>query len=226
MLTNCFASLLCRAYLTLKAERDDARARHRETERHGRCGPISFHYPEHLANPFPPFSTWLYLHIRTQRNENQFPIPQELLWISCPPSDQALAYRHMWAYGCHYRCDDESGPTHVTYDSGVASLSSSNSNTVMDVGVLKSILLVTYGGANFCVMKCSWIAPTDEGRRTIRKDNSGFWTVKFDARQDSRRHNPYVFPSAVSQVNYGIVIDDRFRDLPTLAQHHGNDSIQ
>lgn len=100
----------------------------------------------------------------------------------------------MWAYGCHYRCNEELGPTHVTYDSKVASLSSLNANTVVDVGVLKSILLVTYAGTSMCVMKCNWIAPMVDGRRTIRKDNKGFWTVKFDARQDKTPYNSYVFP--------------------------------
>lgn len=189
-----------RAYEAMKSEREDARAQHPAAERRGRSGPIRFHYPEHLATPFPTFSTWLYHHVRTQRNENQFPISRELLWMSCRPREHALSYSGMWAYGSHFRCDDESGPAHVTYDSGVASLSSTNSNTVVDVGVLKSIILVTYGGTNVCLMKCSWIAATEEGRRTIRKDNSGFWTVKFDARDNAGRHNPYVFPSAVSQV--------------------------
>lgn len=88
----------------------------------------------------------------------------------------------------------------MTYDSGVASLSYANLNSVIDVGVLKEIILVTYGGANISLMKCSWIAPMEEGRKTVLKDSSGFWKVKFNARQDMRRNNPYVFPSAVSQV--------------------------
>lgn len=89
---------------------------------------------------------------------------------------------------------------HVTFDSGIASLSHATLNMVVDVGVLKTILLVTYGGTQICIMKCSWIAPTEEGRRTVVKDRSGFWTVKFNARMDNRRHNAYVFPSTVSQV--------------------------
>lgn len=195
--------LWCRAYKALKLEREEARARHRAQERRGRTGVVRFHYPEELSVPFPAFASWLYEHVRTQRNEHQFPITRELLWISCPPSEHALTYNAMWAYGSHFRCDDEAGATHVTFDSGVASLSYATLNTVIDVGVLKSILLVTYGGAHICLMKCSWIAPTEEGRRTVVKDSSGFWTVKFNARQDSRRDNPYVFPSTVSQVHAG-----------------------
>lgn len=107
----------------------------------------------------------------------------------------------MLAYGSHFRCEQESGPSHVKYDSAVASLSYANLNTVIDVGVLKSILLVTYGGANLCLMRCSQITPMEEGRRTIVKDGSGFWSVKFNAQEENRRSNPYVFPSAVLQVH-------------------------
>lgn len=162
---------------------------------------IRYIYPEELATPFPSFATWLYHHVRRERSVNQFPISRELLWISCPPVENVLSYNAMWAYGSHFRCDEETGSAYVTYDSGVASLSGRDTNSTIDVGVLKSILMVTYGGTNVCLMKCSWIGPVEEGRRTIKKDSSGFWTLKFNSRLDERRHNPYVFPSAVSQVS-------------------------
>jgi hypothetical protein len=106
----------------------------------------------------------------------------------------------MWAYGCHYRCDPERGPSHITYDSGIASMSSHTTNTVVDVGVLKSIVSVQYAAENILLMKASWIPPTQEGQATIKKDGSGFWMVKWTARQDGQRHNPYVFPCTISQV--------------------------
>lgn len=161
---------------------------------------MRYNYPEELSIPFPAFATWLYEHVRTLRFENQFPISRELLWLSYPASENIVMYNSMWAYGCEYRYDAESGPSHVTYDSGVASVTGGNLNSAVDIRILKSIVMVTYGGTNVCLMKCSWMAPVSEGQRTIRRDGNGFWTLKFDSRLDDRRNNPYVFPSTVSQV--------------------------
>lgn len=144
---------------------------------------------------------------------NQFPISRELLWMSCPPEENVISYNAMWAYGAHFRCDDERGPAHVTYDSGVASITAGDSSTPIDVGVLKSILIVTYGGVTVSIMKCSLVAPVGEGRRTIMKDRSGFWTVQFNKRLDERRHNPYVFPSSVSQVSCSFLQFDDVTEI-------------
>jgi hypothetical protein len=40
----------------------------------------------------------------------------------------------------------------------------------------------------------------EEGQRTIKKDSSGFQTMKLNARHIDATHDPYVFPCAVSQV--------------------------
>jgi hypothetical protein len=57
-----------------------------------------------------------------------------------------------------------------------------------------------YVAKNIILIKGSWIMPFEEGQQMIKKDNSGFWTVKFNARHFDANHNPYVFPYAVSQV--------------------------
>lgn len=110
------------AYESLKREREDARASHRTVERRGRSGPIRFHYPEHLATPFPTFGGRGGVKVNSPRNLRR------------------------------------------------------------DEYLLNEVLVDLTSS------------------RTIRKDNSEFWTVKFDARDDAERHNPYVFPSAVSHV--------------------------
>ena len=68
------------------------------------------------------------------------------------------------------------------------------------VGILKQIVQVTYQTMTRTVMNCSWIRPNLAGNPTVRQDEYGFWLVKYNARQDPHRENPYVFPYSVSQV--------------------------
>ena len=120
--------------------------------------------------------------------------------LHCPPSSHALAYDAMWAYGSHFRCcPEEEGPTHVAFDCGIAALTPESVSTSIDVGILKSIILVCYGTLKCVVMKGEWIPPMHEGRRSVKKDTYGFWTVRFRARYGANQ-NPYVFPLNVSQV--------------------------
>jgi hypothetical protein len=149
--------------------------------------------------PLPSFADWLYDHVQTLRAQN-FQVPAEVIRLSCQPLDEAYFFNSMWEYKCHYRCDNENGPTHVTADSGIGCILSSSSNTILDVGILKSIVVIQYAATNICLMKGSWVMLHEGGRRTIRKDNVGFWTVKINARYNPTRHSPYVFPSAVLQV--------------------------
>jgi hypothetical protein len=156
-------------------------------------GPICYMYPDELSM-LPSFAEWLDHHVRMLR-ANNFPVPPKVIRFSCPPSEVAYSYSSMWGYGCHYHYDAERGATHVTFDSRIASIPSHTTNTLIDVGVLKSIISVQYAVQNIILMKGLWIMPFEEGQRTIKKDSSGFWTVKVNA-----RHNPYVFPCAISQV--------------------------
>jgi hypothetical protein len=68
-----------------------------------------------------------------------------------------------------------------------------------------------------------------DGRRTIKKDGSGFWTVKYNARQDDTWHNPYVFPCAMSQVffmhdrlqlDWRVVIRSEARNRRRVDENH------
>ena len=129
-----------------------------------------------------------------------FPVGPELLELHCPPSHVAFSFKAMWAYGCHFRCDPETRDSHVTFDSGIASVSSDSST--LDVGILKDILLISYGKLNCVVMQGEWIKSTEQGRAAIRKDRYGFWSVLFNARERGPQVNPFVFPSTVSQVYF------------------------
>ncbi len=85
---------------------------------------------------------------------------------SCPPSTLAYTYNIMWTYGNHYKVDVEIGPTHATYDSGVACIFNQGSrsfvqdmNIVMAnlhyVGQLKEIIVMSYTSQHVTLMKCS-----------------------------------------------------------------------
>ena len=83
----------------------------------------------------------------------------------------------MWAYGCHYTCDSETTVSSVAFDSGIAAIPPSPTCTDIDVGILKNIIIVTYGGFNCVLMEGSWIKSSSQERRVIKKDSYGFWTV-------------------------------------------------
>ena len=146
---------------------------------------------------------------------DRFPIDPMLDALHCPPSSHALAYDAMWAYGSHYRCcPDEGGPTHVAYDCGIAALTPESVTTTIDVGILKNIILVCYGTLKCVLMEGDWIPPMHEGRRAVKKDTYGFWTVRFRARYGAS-HNPYVFPVSVSQIFFmPDAVDNDWKVVP------------
>ena len=156
-------------------------------------------YPPELAIAFPEFGPWLNTHVRGLK-EAGFPVSPELDSLHCHPSQHAWAFNAMWAYGCHFSCNNETHPSTVAYDCGIAAIPPSATCTEIDVGILRNILLVTYGGVTCVVMEGSWIKTRDQGRRVVRKDSYGFWTVQFNCREISDKDNPYVYPGNVSQV--------------------------
>ena len=106
----------------------------------------------------------------------------------------------MWAFGCHYTCNTEDGPTTVAFDYGIAAIPPTPVCTEIDVGNLRNIILVTYMGLNCVLMEGSWIKSRDQGRRVIKKDRNGFWMVHYASRESRAKDNPYVFLATVSQV--------------------------
>ena len=87
-----------------------------------------------------------------------FPLSQDLIRLSSPPSVFADSYRYMHAYGALYRCQlGESTTNHVTFDSGIVRRLSEHETSGIDIGILKEILMVDYGALTPVVMKVSWI---------------------------------------------------------------------
>jgi hypothetical protein len=111
----------------------------------------------------------------------------------------------MWAYGAHYRSDSEDSVFHVTYDSGIVNMESETVPNSINGGVLKDILMVSFGALTTVVMKVSWIKHSVSGRQTIKQDPGGFWTVSFGTMEDSNRVSPYIYPASCTQVYF---VDD------------------
>ena len=124
----------------------------------------------------------------------------------------------MGAYGSHYRCDDEEGgPSHVSFDSGISHISEDNVGSAIDVGILRSILLVHFGSMTTVLMEGSWVAKRREGRANIKRDRYGLWIVGYYSREDTNVHNPYVFPEKVSQVFF--INDTLDSNLKVVVRH-------
>ena len=130
--------------------------------------------------------------------------------LSRKPSTTITHYTAMYAYGNHFRVDDERGTSHVLFDSGVVAIITQECRSLRAdqspihaslqyVDVIKDIFRVDYGHIFFNVIRCSWIKPNMDGNATVREDEHGFWSVKFNARQ-SAGLEPYMFPCDVSQV--------------------------
>ena len=156
-------------------------------------------YPPALSL-LPAFPAWLHNHVRELRRDG-FPLSEDLVRLSSPPSEFADSYRYMHAYGALYRCQvGESSTNHVTFDSGIARRLSEQQTSGIDVGVLRELLMVEYGALKPVVMKVSWIKHREEGRRTIKRDPHGFWMARIDSMDLVYHENPFVFPEHVSQV--------------------------
>ncbi|KAG0614412.1 hypothetical protein M758_6G174600 [Ceratodon purpureus] len=139
----------------------------------------------------------------------------DLITMSRLPSPILKHHSSMWAYGYHFRAEEEDGASFVSFDGGVAAIitqtcvsSRADQNPVdaelLYVGIIKDILEVDYGHIKRNVLKCSWIKPHLRGEPTIRRDADGFWSVKYASRQ-AAGVEPYLQPLHARQVYF---VDD------------------
>jgi hypothetical protein len=151
----------------------------------------------------PPFAQWLQEYVRGALDRNEA-IDEDIICLSQPPSKIALPYVSMWAYGNHYRMEDETCDCHTTYDSGIACIfiqgsrsSARDRNVVMAtlryVGVLKEILVVSYATMKQILFRASWIPSNLQRVQTIRQDQYGFWLINY-ARRLPKNSTTICFP--------------------------------
>ena len=163
---------------------------------------------------FSRFSHWLRERVQAMADEGQAP-HVSLVTLSKLPIPIVQRHNSMYAYGYHFRVDNEQGQSHISFDSGVACIATQTCRSsradqhpieadLQYVGVVKDIIEVDYGHIQYTVLKCSWIRPDTRGNRTIRQDEHGFWSVKFGARQFPPIE-PYIMPVHAKQVHVRII---------------------
>ncbi len=165
----------------------------------------------HLQHPMLTFIVWLEVRMKDLVIVGAI-INEELIQLSCLPSQIAYTYSSIWTYGNHFRMDLETTRlTHLAYDVGIACIfNQANQSSMRDqniiienlnyVGVLKKFLLVDYSKLHLVLFSCSWIPPNLCGNaRTICQDEHGFWQVNFRCWLPPTME-PYVFPIIIFHV--------------------------
>ena len=163
-----------------------------------------YQYAEGRMPGLPDFADWLQqytTHLVDARGSSNVDI--ELLRLSTLPSREAQSYQQMWAYGNHYRVQND-GDEHgfVTQDYGIASIfgaEEGQSAGVSMVGILKEIIVVRYSAQRRVVFRGSWIRNDPGPRPSTKLDQYGFTVVRFNDRIP-RDREPYVLPATVRQV--------------------------
>lgn len=207
-----------REHRNMREELQNRRRDYREQIRGGRRGRMpAFEYPPDMATDVPPFSAWLEAYVKHAMDIG-LDIDEDLVRIAQPPSRLALRFSRMWAYGNHFRTDNEQHcRRHSTYDSAICTIFTETVGgsdgelgvaeaTLKYVGILKDILMVSFGALKVTLMRASWI-PMQNGHETATRirDQYGFFLVNHDRRLPAMEA-PYVFPSQVSQVMQSVLM--------------------
>ena len=151
--------------------------------------------------------------MRGMSREGENPSP-DLITMSRLPSPIVRHHPSMWSFGYHFRAESDTDGSYASFDAGVAAIVNQTCRSsradqhpveaeLLYVGIINDILEVDYGHIKPCVLKCSWIKPHLEGIRTIRKDEDGFWSVKYNARQPPHVE-PYLLAAHARQVRYYV----------------------
>ena len=198
----------------MREDLQNRRRCYRENLRAGRRGRMpAFEYPPDMATDVPPFSAWLQTYVK-HALDAAVDIDEDLVRIAQPPLRLALRFSRMWAYGNHFRTDNEQHcRRHSTYDSAICTIFTETIGggdegdsaglaeaTLQYVGILKEILVVSFGALKITLMRASWI-PMENGNESPNRtrDQYGFFLVRHERRLPAMEA-PYVFPSQVSQV--------------------------
>lgn len=132
--------------------------------------------------------------------------------LSKNPSQRAIRYTRVTAFGNHFRVEDDRTRHLLSYNSGVASVfqesaENAEESSVNYVGVLKDVLELDYGAISrkIILLRCEWVKRQDNrGNPTYTKDEYGFFVVNF-RHTLPRLSEPFIFPSQATQVFFSDV---------------------
>jgi hypothetical protein len=145
--------------------------------------------------------------IRSYAADAENEIDVDTLLLCTKPSQRAIQYTKMRAFGHHFRVDDEAASRLQTYNSGIASIfnvpiEDTRDVSVNYVGVVKDILKLNYGALHnpVILLCCEWIKRKDNcGNPTYLRDEAGFLVVNSRHKLSSMLE-PLIFPSQATQV--------------------------
>jgi len=140
------------------------------------------------------------------------PNDMDRLLLSKKPSQRALCYSQIMAFGNHFHVEDEMTTRLLSYNSGAASMFQLSLESAVDslvnyVGVLKDILQLDYGALHTQInmLHCEWVKPQDSHwNPTYVRDESGFLVVNF-CHKIPRMLDPLIFPSQATHVFFSDV---------------------
>ena len=204
------ASLCCREYQANVSQLEEARENfRRDAAARGLSRREQTQYPDGLSQDLPDFVEWLEQYTSELVNSRgSGNIDIELLRLSTLPSMNAQTYQQMWAYGNHYRVENDGEQLgFVTQDYGIASIfgaEEGKSAGLSMVGVLREIIVVRYSAQRRVVFRGSWIRNDPGPRSSTKLDQYGFTVVRFNDRI-ARDMEPYVLPATVRQVGHTLI---------------------
>jgi hypothetical protein len=157
----------------------------------------------------PTFEQWVSSTLRMFAANAPNAVDVDSLLLCTKPSQKAMQYTKMKAFGNHFRVEDEATSRMQTYDSGIASVFAVPTEDARDVsvnyvGVLKDILIlkVDYGPMRqpVILLRCEWIKRKDNrGNPTYVRDDARFLVVNFRHKLRNMS-DPFIFPSQGTQV--------------------------
>lgn len=156
------------------------------------------------------FREWIRLRVLDRMGDG-VDVGHDVLCLSNPPMRICQSFRSMYAYGAHFRIDDEEHVLqYVTNDSTIAVIepeapgrdghASTSIGEVHRVGIVAEILEVQFYRKKVILMVGSWVPRGTQRTPTILRDRHGFWLADIHARpRDSM--DVHILPSMVSQVS-------------------------
>ena len=155
----------------------------------------------------PSLSDWMEHSVGELDLDLRNPEDMDRFLLSRNPSQRAVRYTRVTAFGNHFRVEDDSTRHLLSYNSGVASVFQESAENAQEsfvnyVGVLKDVLELDYGAlsSKIILLRCDWVKRQDNrGNPTYTKDESGFLVVNFQHTLP-RLSEPFIFPSQGTQV--------------------------
>jgi hypothetical protein len=145
--------------------------------------------------------------IRNYATDVENEVDVDTLLLCAKPSQRAIWYTKMRAFGHHFRVDDEAASRLQTYNSSIASIFNVPTKDARDVsvnyvGVVKDILKLNYGALHnpVILLHCQWIKREDNrSNPTYLIDEARFLVVNSRYKLPSMSES-FIFPSQATQV--------------------------